>query len=79
MESWQEKDGALVKTFTFPTFRDAVRFIDAVADVAEREQHHPTIFNSYTTVTLSLSTHDQGDILTDKDRALARAIDALTV
>jgi len=46
-----------------------------VAIVAEKMNHHPTWTNTWNTVTFELSTHDAGDIVTDKDRRLAQAID----
>ncbi|HWC57409.1 MAG TPA: 4a-hydroxytetrahydrobiopterin dehydratase [Candidatus Paceibacterota bacterium] len=74
---WVEKGGALTKTFSFATFPEGIAFVDRVAAVAEAQQHHPDIDIRYTTITFTLSTHDAGGTLTEKDRALARAIDAL--
>lgn len=48
-----------------------------VALIAEKMDHHPTWSNVYNQVTIELSTHDAGDIVTDKDRELAKAIDQL--
>jgi 4a-hydroxytetrahydrobiopterin dehydratase len=48
-----------------------------VALIAEKQDHHPTWYNIYNYVRIELSTHDQGDIVTDKDRKLAHAIDAI--
>ena len=62
------------RTYTFPSFPAAVRFVDLVAELAEDAQHHPDIDVRYNRVTLSLSTHDAGGV-TDKDFALASAID----
>jgi 4a-hydroxytetrahydrobiopterin dehydratase len=39
--------------------------------------HHPTWTNTWNTVSIELSTHDAGDIVTDRDRKLAQAIDKL--
>jgi 4a-hydroxytetrahydrobiopterin dehydratase len=76
---WQEKDNSLVKEFSFPTFTAAIEFINQVAIIAERLNHHPQIINMYNKVTLTLSTHDAGDIVTDKDRTLATAIDTVVL
>jgi 4a-hydroxytetrahydrobiopterin dehydratase len=46
-----------------------------VALLAEKQNHHPFWTNVYNTVTIELNTHDAGDIVTDKDHALAKAID----
>mgnify|MGYP002830272868 CR=1 FL=1 len=52
-------------------------FLNRVAEVAEDHGHHPEIFNVYSTVRLTLTTHDAGNTVTDKDRRLAAAIDAV--
>lgn len=52
-------------------------FLNRVANVAEDHGHHPEIFNVYATVRLTLTTHDAGNTVTDKDRRLAAAIDAV--
>lgn len=79
ISTWQEQHSALVKEFTFTTFAAAIEFINHVATIAERLNHHPEIKNTYTSVTLRLSTHDAGDIVTEKDHALATAIDELSI
>lgn len=48
-----------------------------VALEAEKMDHHPKWTNVYNTVEIWLSTHDEGDIVTGKDRTLAQKIDAL--
>ena len=77
MNDWIEQSDAIIKEFIFPTFPDAIGFINQVAAVAQELNHHPTILNVYTSVTLRLSTHDAGDIVTAKDYELASRIDAL--
>ena len=52
-------------------------FLNRVADVAENHGHHPEIFNVYGRVRLTLTTHDAGNTVTNKDRRLATAIDAV--
>ncbi len=75
LPGWSAEDGALVKTFTFPTFPAGVAFVDRVAVAAEEMGHHPDITISYTRITMRLSTHDEGGV-TEKDLALARRIEA---
>ncbi len=58
---------------------DAIGFINTVAVIAEKHNHHPTISNTYNKVTLALSTHDTGDMVTDKDYVLAKAIDVISL
>lgn len=74
---WQEQDSALYRKFTFPDFSAAFAFMTRVALAAEKMDHHPLWTNVYNQVEVWLSTHDAGDIVTDKDRDLAKKIDAL--
>lgn len=75
---WQEENNSLYRKFTFTNFSEAFAFMTRVAIEAEKANHHPLWTNVYNKVEIWLSTHDAGDIVTDKDRALARAIDAIT-
>lgn len=77
MTDWKEHKNSLEKTFTFTSFPEALAFVVEVGSIAEKLHHHPDIHISYTTVTLATKTHDAGSVVTDKDRALAAAIDAL--
>ena len=74
---WEEKDNKLHRSFEFKDFIEAFSFISKVAIIAEKQNHHPEIFNVYNKVDIKLSTHDAGDIVTDKDRMLASSIDEL--
>ena len=74
---WKEKNNKLEKDFTFINFKDALEFINKVGDLSERLNHHPEIYNIYNKVTLKLSTHDMGDIVTDKDYQLSSEIDKI--
>ena len=70
-EGWSEVDGALERLFRFDGFADAIAFVNRVAELAEREDHHPDIAIHYSQVVLRWSTHTAGAI-TDRDRELAR-------
>ena len=72
---WQEKNNSLQKTFVFKNFSDAFAFMTRVALLAEKMNHHPTWCNVYNKVEISLSTHDAGDIVTEKDKKMAELID----
>lgn len=72
---WQEKDNTLYRKFEFKDFNEAFGFMTRVADAAESMNHHPKWTNMYNTVEFWLSTHDAGDVVTDKDRKLADEID----
>jgi len=74
---WKEEDNKLKATFKFKDFVSAFSFMTEVAFHAEKMQHHPDWHNVYNTVDFALSTHDAGDVVTDKDRKLAEAIDEI--
>jgi 4a-hydroxytetrahydrobiopterin dehydratase len=74
---WEEKNKALYQRFAFKNFSEAFSFITRVALEAEKMDHHPKWTNVYNEVEIWLSTHDAGDIVTDKDRNLAKKIDAI--
>lgn len=74
---WQETDNQLTRDFTFADFSEAFAFMARVALLAEKMDHHPWWSNVYNSVTIKLSTHDAGNVVTDKDRRLAAAIDRL--
>lgn len=74
---WTEQNNQLIRTFTFKDFSEAFGFMARVALLAEKMEHHPNWSNVWNTVVIQLCTHDAGNIVTDKDRALAKAIDDL--
>lgn len=74
---WEEKDNKLTRTFEFKDFVEAFGFMSRVAIIAEKMDHHPNWSNVYHRVVVELCTHDAGDIVTEKDRQLAQAIDQL--
>ncbi|NOS57051.1 MAG: pterin-4-alpha-carbinolamine dehydratase [Cyclobacteriaceae bacterium] len=76
---WTEGNNRLIKTFKFSNFVEAFGFMTKVALLAEKHNHHPFWTNVYNTVTIELNTHDAGDIVTDKDHALAKAIDQIRI
>ncbi|MBO3699853.1 4a-hydroxytetrahydrobiopterin dehydratase [Roseivirga sp. E12] len=74
---WNEVDNKLVRTFEFKDFVEAFGFMTRVAIAAEKADHHPNWSNVYNKVTIELTTHDAGNVVTDNDRNLARVIDTL--
>ena len=74
---WVETNNKLYRHFTFANFSEAIAFMVRVAIEAERHNHHPTWTNTYNQLDIWLSTHDAGNVVTDKDRQLAKAIDGL--
>lgn len=73
---WKHKAQVIRRTFEFRDFPAAVRFVNAVAKIAEKAWHHPDIDIRWNKVTLALTTHDAGG-LTNKDFNLAAKFDAL--
>jgi 4a-hydroxytetrahydrobiopterin dehydratase len=74
---WQETNNKLYKKFDFKDFSEAFAFMTRVALAAEKMDHHPLWTNVYNKVEIWLNTHDAGDIITEKDKKLAKIIDAL--
>lgn len=74
---WKETDGKLLQTFKFKDFSEAFAFMTRVALLAESQNHHPDWSNEYNKVKITLCSHDAGDIITDKDHKLAKAIDKI--
>ena len=73
---WKKKAAVISRKFQFKDFPAAIKFVNAVAKVAEEEWHHPDIDIRWNKVTLALTTHDAGG-LTKKDFALAKKFDRL--
>lgn len=75
--AWRQENDSLIQTFTFRDFSEAFAFMTRVAMIAEQQNHHPSWSNVYNRVTITLTTHDAGNRVTDKDREMAAAIDQL--
>jgi 4a-hydroxytetrahydrobiopterin dehydratase len=78
MNDWvRSSDGrALEKSFTFADFGQAFAFLTRVALHAEKVDHHPEFTSRWNRVDFRLTSHDSNEV-TDRDHALARAIDRL--
>jgi 4a-hydroxytetrahydrobiopterin dehydratase len=74
---WKEEDNSLKRSFEFTDFSEAWAFMNRVALLAEKQNHHPNWSNVYNRVDIELNTHDAGGVVTDKDRKLAKAIDGV--
>ena len=77
LTGWKQVEDVIQKQYTFPDFKAAMFFVNAVAGLAEKAGHHPDVTINYNRVTLSLSTHDAGGI-TGKDFDLAGRIEAIS-
>jgi len=69
----RDQDQWLRRDFTFADFDEAMAFIEAIANVARRLDHHPNLTNVYNRVGLALQTHDAGGI-TARDIAFIRGV-----
>ena len=74
---WNEKDNFLYRKFEFKNFSEAFAFMTRVALEAEKMDHHPLWTNVWNKIEIWLNTHSAGDVVTEKDRELAKKIDAL--
>lgn len=74
MRNWKEENNALIAHFQFDNFSIAFSFTAQVALLAEKMNHHPDWKNCWNKVEIRLSTHDEGDIITQKDIDLAEGI-----
>jgi 4a-hydroxytetrahydrobiopterin dehydratase len=77
LPTWRQEKGEIVREATFPDFVEAMDFVNAVAEEAERAGHHPDIDIRYNKVRLALVSHDAGG-LTPRDFDLAASIEALS-
>ena len=75
LPGWKLDGGMLEKTYSLPTFPEAIVFVNAVAHLAELANHHPDVDIRYSKITLRLVTHDSGGI-TAKDVSLAKEVEA---
>jgi 4a-hydroxytetrahydrobiopterin dehydratase len=76
MKDWTFNENGIEKKFVFKNFSEALGFIVQVGLLAEKQSHHPELFNVYNKVNIRLSTHD-ADGVTDKDFDLAKAVEKL--
>ena len=62
LPGWARNGNEIRRTFTFADFKEAMGFVNRVADLAEEMDHHPDIDIRYSRVTLALTTHDAGGL-----------------
>lgn len=74
---WKEENNQLRRSFEFKDFVEAWGFMNKVALLAEKMNHHPNWSNVYNTVEIALTSHDAGNTVTERDHKLAKKIDQL--
>ena len=72
--NWKEENNKLIGEFVFEDFSQAWAFMTEVAILSERKNHHPDWSNMWNRVVITLTTHDEGNIITEKDRKMADGI-----
>lgn len=77
LDGWSFEDDTITKDFSFSNFKEAMAFMVRVGFEAEALVHHPDWSNVYNSVSITLSTHDAGDKVTEKDIKLAKAIEEI--
>lgn len=77
LPAWQLIDGALARDFDFPDYRATIAFVNAVAGMAEDQDHHPDMRVGYRRCSLAWTTHSAGGALSDNDFICAAKADAL--
>jgi 4a-hydroxytetrahydrobiopterin dehydratase len=79
-KGWKEEESFLVKVFEFNNFVEAVDFVNKIVPLAEDMGHHPDLeIFSYKKVRVKLTTHDEGNKITEKDTELAEEIEKITL
>jgi 4a-hydroxytetrahydrobiopterin dehydratase len=74
LNSWELNGNSIQKDFEFKDFKEAMDFMNQLAKVAEKLNHHPDWSNSYNKVSIKLTSHDVGG-LTENDFTFAKAAD----
>jgi 4a-hydroxytetrahydrobiopterin dehydratase len=77
LSNFTEQNNTLIGEFKFKNFVQAFGFLAQVAILQEKHNHHAKIENMYNRVTLTLTTHDAGNTVTDKDYKLAEEIEKI--
>ena len=78
LSDWQLTENGLVRQFTFSDFNRAFEFMQQVAVLAERANHHPEWSNVYNKVDITLTTHEYQGV-SQRDFDLANAINRISL
>ncbi len=77
VSGWTVENNILKKEFNFKGFLKTMSFVNAVAWLANKHMHHPDLEVSFSKCVVNLTTHDEGNTITEKDINLAKSIDEL--
>jgi 4a-hydroxytetrahydrobiopterin dehydratase len=76
---WENEDHILKHKFRFKDYFETIKFINEVADIANTQNHHPTMIVDFDRVEVLVTTHEIGNMLTQKDFDLAKAIELVSL
>ena len=76
---WENEDHILKHKFHFKDYFETIKFINEVADIANIQNHHPTMIVDFDRVQVLITTHEIGNMLTQKDFDLAKAIEIVSL
>ena len=77
LPGWEYVGNAIVKTFRFANYYETLAFVNAVAYIAHRQDHHPDLSVHYNRMVVAYSTHDAGGV-TLNDCICAAKVEALS-
>jgi 4a-hydroxytetrahydrobiopterin dehydratase len=78
LTGWEYENGTITKTYSLPSYTAGLAFASSVGIIAEGLNHHPDLSIGYKKVTVLFTTHDDGNVVTDKDIEAAKRIEALS-
>lgn len=76
LKTWEEKDNSITRKIPMHNWKGVLMLANAIAHLSEQAWHHPDLLLTFSSITIKLSTHDEGGI-TDKDIILAKKINEL--
>ncbi len=74
---WKEENNSLIAHLEFKNFVAALEYMQACVAAIEEANHHPEWTNNYNKLSIKLTTHDAGNIITTKDRKLAVVLEEI--
>jgi 4a-hydroxytetrahydrobiopterin dehydratase len=77
MKNWNREAHKIERTYTFNTFNDAISFMVESSLFIHEKNHHPVWTNSYNQLNVCLTTHDAGNLVTEKDWEIATYMESL--
>ena len=64
-KGWEYSDKKISKSYTFDTYMDGIKFVQQIAVLAEKNNHHPDILIGWCQVNITISSHDMGGVTTN--------------